>query len=152
MTADARHDAGAMPPLAESAKPMTNREQVVYLERRYVEQTERIRDLEAKLAAWSQVPVAFARWTTCPLCSRCLQGDHDEACPAHPLWQATVAAEAEAKGLRGRALSALDGWLCKEHPKGECDGACVTTRRIFVEQAKAVIAAALAPKEGLDAD
>jgi hypothetical protein len=37
------------------------------------------------------------------------------------------------------AKSALWAWLHADHPPDECDGECVTTRRIFVEQACKVL-------------
>ena len=52
--------------------------------------------------------------------------------------------EARANAATEEACHGLDEWLAEKHPESECDGECVTTRRIFVEQAKAVIRGRLA--------
>lgn len=52
--------------------------------------------------------------------------------------------EERLKAATEEACRSLDEWLAEKHPESECDGECVTTRRIFVEQAKAVIRERLA--------
>ena len=67
----------------------------------------------------------------------------------HGVLAASQAADAGSSGVGGgvvtkndvldEAKQALREWLHAEHPPDECDGDCVTTRRIFLDQAEKVL-------------